>query len=150
MLLENLDIFLNEFSVTASINIGGNAKSIKVIFDEFYADMYGGDADGKTIEVMAKTTDVVGVRTNDFLIIGTDYYKIIGVEGDDVDTAFTNLKLKSSASNILNPNSPVIPYTPPVLDLDVVRKIASQTIGGHRVVILLNGTVKLADNRNLT
>lgn len=94
MLNENLDLYLADFSVLATLIQGTTSRTLKVIFDEEYLGMNLG-VEGREITAFGKTSDLNGVDRRYQLIVGGKTYAIVGVHQLG-DGAFTELQLKSS------------------------------------------------------
>lgn len=91
-MLEDLDIFLADFSQQAVLTIGSTLKSIKVIFDEDYTPMDLVGAEGRSLTATCKSSDVRGASHRSLLQIGSKNYKVESVQ--PVMDGFTELVLK--------------------------------------------------------
>lgn len=92
-MLEDLDIFLADFSQQAVLTIGSTLKSIKVIFDEDYTPMDLVGAEGRSLTATCKSSDVRGATHRSLLQIGSFTYKVESVR-PTMDGLFTELILK--------------------------------------------------------
>lgn len=89
MLQENLDLFLTDFVVEATLN---GTTPLRVFFDEEYSPIEFG-ATGHSITATTKTDSVQTVHSGDTLIINGKTYKILEIH-PIMDGKFTELVLK--------------------------------------------------------
>lgn len=88
MISENLDLFLVDFALTATLN----GKTIRVLFDENFLSFELG-AEGRSITATGKTSDLEGTRHGDAIEINGRSFQVVGVQPQG-DGAFTQLVLK--------------------------------------------------------
>lgn len=89
MIDEDLDVFFNEFAVTATLE---DATEIKIIFDKRSDPMALG-AEGREIIATCKSEDVANVTHNTTINIEGKTYTIIGIN-PEMDGKITKLILK--------------------------------------------------------
>lgn len=86
---ENLDIFLTDFGVPATLN---GSVTLRVLFDREFSPIEFG-AEGHAITATTRTDSLFGVRHGDTLTIAGNTYKVIGIQPIG-DGKFTDLVLK--------------------------------------------------------
>lgn len=89
MLTENLDLFLSDFGVNATLN---GVTTLRVLFEREYSPIEFG-AEGHSITATTRTDAVSGVHHGDSLLIEGHTYKVIGIHPIQ-DGKFTELVLK--------------------------------------------------------
>jgi hypothetical protein len=89
MIEENLDLFLMDFGVAASLNGG---LGILVIFSNAYDPIAGLDADGRAILALGKASDLGTALQGDTLTVEATDYEITSVEPIQ-DGQFIRLRL---------------------------------------------------------
>lgn len=92
MIGENLDDFLGDFAVAATLTTTSGSTNLNVIFDENYMPLEIG-AEGREITAYCKASDVLGVVHSDTLTVDAIAYRIAQVRPLD-DGKFTELLLK--------------------------------------------------------
>jgi hypothetical protein len=105
MLLEDLDPFLIEFGLTATVLFSGGTRSLRVLFDEENEAVNFGtasirinDAEGRSLIACAKSSDCVDFHHGNTINITFEdttsrTFKIVGIE-PIMDGKFTELVLK--------------------------------------------------------
>lgn len=88
MLVENLELFLADFGIEATIPTG----KVTILFDQDYAPLELG-AEGRSLVACGRTSQLQNLRHGSTIIINAKTYRIVSVQPTG-DGAFTDLILK--------------------------------------------------------
>jgi DNA-binding protein len=93
MFQEDLSVFFNDFSVQATWTQGATVKTLKGIFDNGFKE-FGFPAEGRNIEYLVDSSQIVGMRHGDAIAINAIAYKVASVQPHQ-DGALSIIKLES-------------------------------------------------------
>jgi hypothetical protein len=157
MINESLDIFMADFATPVTASQGLQNFLFSGIFDEGSDPLMGIGAEGRSIVVFAKTSDVVALHHGASLTVKGKQYEVAG-KNPDPDGEFTELELKEDFNLVapgLNPQLKVAFSYNVANPFEVLLVPSGSTLLTAQIVILqpFNGvgaTLSLTDDQGTT
>ncbi|MGL5064693.1 MAG: head-tail joining protein [Microcoleus sp.] len=131
MLLENLDLFMTDFSTPIEVTQGGQTFMFSGIFDEGDDPMLNIGSEGRSIVVYTRTSNVVAIHHGAALTVKGKNYKVVG-KAPDPDGEFTELNLHEDF-NIVAPG----------VEASLKVAFAHNVASPHEIVLLPGGSTLL-------